>query len=661
MSKILIFAGTTEGRRLAQILVDNNQECCVCVATEYGHQVMFEHELISLHTGRLDVEGMKALIESDDFRAVVDATHPFATLVSENIRESLKGTGIPYLRLSRNVSVNENSCRMFDSVEECASALDQTEGNILLTTGSKDLNIFCIEGIRDRLFVRVLPGLESIELCYKAGLEGRQIIAMQGPFSAKMNEALISQYDIKCLVTKESGKTGGVDEKVTAASNCGISCFMIRKPQSSTEVLELDMEGVLDSLGISREKTSGLEVVLAGIGPGDERYITKEVMDEIEGADYIFGAERMIKDFEPRIAKYPYYLSRDILPLIENLQGKAVILFSGDTGFYSGCEKMYKALADLDGVSVKIMPGISSVIALAAKTAVSWQDANIISTHGIEKAVWSSKLLDSVKYSRKTFFISSGLEDVREIGQMLKGLDVKMYLGYQLSYEEEEVLCLKWEECSQLTKEGLYAGLILNEKPKSKPLAPGLSDECFIRDKVPMTKEEVREISICKLGLCENSVLYDIGSGTGSIAIESARLSPSVRVYAIETNEQALELIEKNRTKFETLNVELVSGMAPDALLNLPKASHAFIGGSKGNLKEILKSLYNINPKMRVVMNAVSMESICQMQEAIKEFSLENVDISQVSVSKAKQLGNYNMMQANNPVFIFAFDFVEEK
>ena len=188
-------------------------------------------------------------------------------------------------------------------------------------------------------------------------------------------------------------------------------------------------------------------------------------------------------------------------------------------------------------------------------------------------------------------------------------------------------------------------------------LTHGKADVEFIRDKVPMTKEEVREVSICKLKLYEGAVVYDIGSGTGSIAVEIAGLSDEVKVFAVEHKAEAVSLIARNKEKFELNNIEIVSGKAPDGLEELPVPTHAFIGGSGGRMKEILSALYQKNSQMRVVINAISMETICEMKEVLSTFSIQNEDVVQIQVSRAKRVGAYHMMQAENPVWICAFDF----
>ena len=154
-------------------------------------------------------------------------------------------------------------------------------------------------------------------------------------------------------------------------------------------------------------------------------------------------------------------------------------------------------------------------------------------------------------------------------------------------------------------------------------------------------------------------MVYDIGSGTGSIAVEIAGLSENIQVFAIEQKEEAVSLIERNREKFQLENIEIVKTKAPEGLSELPIPTHAFIGGSGGRMKEIVSVLYQLNPKMRVVINAISMETICEIKEILSLYPIKNEEIVQLQVSRAKSVGRYHLMQAENPVWICAFHFCE--
>ena len=161
--------------------------------------------------------------------------------------------------------------------------------------------------------------------------------------------------------------------------------------------------------------------------------------------------------------------------------------------------------------------------------------------------------------------------------------------------------------------------------------------------------------------LSRNAVLYDIGSGTGSVAVEAARLSPEIQVYAVERSEKAAALIRKNCSRFGLTNVTVICGEAPEAFEQLPAATHAFIGGSGGRLGEILQALFRKNPCLRVVINAVTLETIGEITSILKECKAEEQEIVQVAVSRAKQAGSYHLMRAENPVFVAAFRFAGKK
>jgi len=362
MEKIVIFAGTTEGRTLSEALAAAGIAHTVCVATDYGEEVLKEEPsaLAKVHKGRMTAEEMQSFLADGGFTVVVDATHPYAQIVTENIKAAAHAAGVRYLRLLREMDGASEAAadipqmRYFPTTQDCADGLRETEGNILLTTGSKELSVFAeTEGLRDRLIARVLPGAESIALCEKSCIPGKRIIAMQGPFSEEMNLALIRQFDVKILVTKMSGRTGGYGEKLSAAAKAGIPVYIIGRP---AEESGYSFAGILAALGIvaeegantetdtgcaaektaaccenhaedpavtapaeNRGKKAKFDITLAGIGMGDPGSMTVACAEAIRGADILFGATRMIEPYTPRIEKKPYYLARDILPyLLEN-------------------------------------------------------------------------------------------------------------------------------------------------------------------------------------------------------------------------------------------------------------------------------------------------------------------------------------------------------
>ena len=668
--RILIYSGTTEGRRLAEKLSENHIECVVSVATEYGSMVMPEMEYVTVRTGRMDGAMMREFTISGGFQAVIDATHPFAVQVSKCIRESLKGTDIPYIRLKREVIISSSggNIRYFDSAAECAEALEETDGNILLTTGSHELPDFCrSSSIKKKLYVRILPAAESLMICEENGIMGRQIIAMQGPFDMDMNRALIRQFGIRHIVTKESGTAGGYQEKIDAADAEGIDAYVLGIPEKTESGCSF-AEVCVKISAIAGKKIRN-RVSLLGAGMGDRDSLTVRADNVLRGADVIFGAPRLIKSAGRYTAsiKKPFYLAEDILPCLDDMSGMGLdiaVMFSGDTGFYSGCSSLYRALDERNDCSVTVYPGISSVSYLAALTGNAWQASAVISVHGHgADDMWKEKLIASIRHNKSTYLLVSGAEDVRMLGMLLVKAGLEgciVTAGYQLSGPDQELRVLSPSECSETDREGLYTCLIENPDAECRRLSPCIRDESLLRDRVPMTKAEIREICIYRLMLRENSVVYDIGSGTGSVALEIAKSGPDIRVYAIERNATAVQLIYDNKDCFMAYNIKVVEGRAPEALEGLEVPTHAFIGGSGGKLSEILDALYLKNPVMRIVITAVSLETVARLALLKDDGRICDLELVQVQASRAAAAGKYQLMRAEDPVYICSFSFRKE-
>ena len=238
MYKLLLFAGTTEGRELAEYFSTCNVQVTVCVATEYGQTLILQRENLSVCAGRLTQQEMEEKIIGEGYDLVVDATHPYAQVVTENIRAACEKTGRPYFRCLRQEESAEGYANVLfaEDTSQAAQMLEEIEGNILLTTGSKELCQYQkVSGFTERFYPRVLPLANVVESCLALGIPAGHLIAMQGPFSEELNLAMIRQWNIRCLVTKESGKAGGFDEKLNAAKKAGILTLVIGRPKEQSE------------------------------------------------------------------------------------------------------------------------------------------------------------------------------------------------------------------------------------------------------------------------------------------------------------------------------------------------------------------------------------------------------------------------------------------
>lgn len=245
MENYLIFAGTTEGRELTQFLLNMiNEEhlqmhLTVCIATDYGRLMLPEHKALTVLASRLNEQEMEKLMSRNAFDCILDATHPYAVLVSENIRNAATAENIPYIRILRpdNTPIDTDSNIVFvHTMQEAVSYLAQTKGNILSTTGSKELPLLReLPGYEERVYARILPNPQMVSDSYEMGFKGQHLICMQGPFTEELNTALIHQFHISYVLTKNSGANGGFAEKIKSAEQTNTTLVVIGRPAEQTK------------------------------------------------------------------------------------------------------------------------------------------------------------------------------------------------------------------------------------------------------------------------------------------------------------------------------------------------------------------------------------------------------------------------------------------
>ncbi len=188
-----------------------------------------------------------------------------------------------------------------------------------------------------------------------------------------------------------------------------------------------------------------------------------------------------------------------------------------------------------------------------------------------------------------------------------------------------------------------------------KELVPGLPDDCFERGRVPMTKREIRILTLTLARIKPQSIVWDIGAGTGSLSIESAFMAPQGMVYAIEKNPEACGLIAKNKERFSLENLKIIPGNAPEALSNLPVPDVCIIGGSGGNLKTILAQAWQkLKEEGRLLITAVTMETALTAIDFMENSGAFHFDINLVNVTKIQKQNKIHMFAAQNPVFIIS-------
>ncbi len=652
MYKVIVFAGTTEGNQISTFLASHGVSVCACVATEYGSRSLDEGEYLHVTAGRLDPGEMAELFRQEEPELVLDATHPYAAVVTENIRKACEMTEMEYVRVLREEGTGKGPNVYVESIGEAVSYLAGTTGNILLTTGSKELAGFtALPDYQNRIYARVLSLTSVLETCRELGLEGKHLIGMQGPFSRELNAAMLRQYHCAYLVTKDTGNAGGFREKMEAAEECGVTAVIIGRPLKENGLSVRECRKLLaDRFGFSIRP----EVSLLGIGMGSPENLTVEGKKVLEKSELLIGARRIVDAVRlPGQEVYYEYRSEEIVSYVQNHPEyeNITVVLSGDVGFYSGAKKLLPLL----GAETRVICGISSVVYFMSRIGLSWDDAKIVSAHGRE-----CNLVSLIEHNSKVFAILGTSDGVSDLSKKLVeyGMgSVILWVGERLSCEEEKIFQKEARELTDYEGDPLSVVCACNPDALPEDATHGKNDEEFIRGKAPMTKEEVRAVSLAKLRLNPDSVCYDVGAGTGSVSIEMALRTCQGKVYAIEKKEEAVELILENRKKFRTDNLEVIHGEAPEAMKNLPAPTHAFVGGSSGNLKEIISMLLEKNRNVRIVINCITLETISEALHILKEFGFTSREIVQMSVSRAKELGSYHLMMGENPIYIITCQY----
>ena len=388
-----------------------------------------------------------------------------------------------------------------------------------------------------------------------------------------------------------------------------------------------------------------MKIYIIGAGCGNLDFISESAKRIIESCGTVIGAERLIEPWSGE--KYTEYKPDKIREIIDKSHTDTAVIMSGDTGFYSGTKRLLEALK---GYEVEVISGTSSVSYFASKLRIPWENWKLVSMHGLKR-----NIIGAIKENRFTFALLSNGDDINALCEKLilySMTDVKLYVGENLSYKNELISEGSPEEFKE--KQFSKLAVCLIENKNAKQFEGRIKDENFIRGKVPMTKEAVRTVSLSKLGLNNLSVFYDIGAGTGSIAITAAVAFPDAEVYAFERNPEAVELIEKNKILHKADNIEIVKGDATEHLTDFPIPTHAFIGGSGGKLNYIVKTLKKLNTDIKIVVNTITIESLVEVQNTLKELGLY-AEIIQMSVSEGEKVGKYTMMKSQNSVYIISF------
>lgn len=475
MSDVIIFGGTTEGRRLAEFCGEHKIQTVVCVVSEYGEMLVPESPSVRVIRRALEKDEMEALFVAEKPSLVLDATHPYARVVTENVTQVCQKMGIVWYRVLRKSELetkNADSIVTVDSVDQAVEWLKSHEGTVLVTTGSKELVKYtAIPDYKERIFARILPDSQALLNSETLGFPRNHMIAMQGPFSLEMNIATMRMTGANYLVTKESGHAGGFLDKIHAAEVVGATALVIGRPLKETGISLEEACQYLEPFGM---ETITRTITLIGIGMGAPGMWTVVARKTLLEADAVAGASRMIESVEKDLgekAVMKAYDGKKILDWFEHAPQlrKLAVLYSGDTGFYSGASGLAETLRERQKagkdqeIQLEILPGISTVSYLASKLQIPWQDLELESLHGREAKPW-----EALERGKNVFLLLGGVEPVAEVSRMISEHGFGSWLvsaGKNLSYDDEEILTDTAENMmNKKLGDGLWAVIIRKEK-----------------------------------------------------------------------------------------------------------------------------------------------------------------------------------------------------
>ncbi len=389
-----------------------------------------------------------------------------------------------------------------------------------------------------------------------------------------------------------------------------------------------------------------MEVILLGLGCGGRDTMTEAARDALRQADVVIGAKRLLAGLDTAAPCREAVAPARIFDLLRSARcGRAVVVYSGDTGFYSGARGLLPLL-DQAGYEVRVLPGISSLQYLAAKLGRPWQDWRLCSAHGVDcDAVYE------VMQGRPVFFLTGGEQGAGRICRTLTdaGLgDLRVTLGERLSYPDEQIRTATAAELADREAAALSV-LLVQSAPVLPRRTPGLPDSSFVRGAVPMSKRHVRAAILSLLAVEPQDICWDIGAGTGGVSVELALQCR--QVWAVERDPAALALTAQNRERLCAWNLHVTAGEAPEALAALPKPDKVFIGGSGGRLRAILEAVHEMAPAAAVCVSAVALETLHAAMAGLTALGYET-DVVQLAVSGARAAGSLHLMLSENPVYL---------
>lgn len=399
------------------------------------------------------------------------------------------------------------------------------------------------------------------------------------------------------------------------------------------------------------------ELILIGGGSGEPQYLLPAAKEALESADFVFSSKRFFALVPAEKLVEADRISQWLEQIPVLLQrGTVAVLLSGDPLLYSFCRTVITKHPEW---RPRIIPGISSLQMLGCAFGLTMEEAAICSLHG--RTCTAGHIAYTVAQHPVTFFLCAPDSGPREIAAVLLQYQLgqtMLFVGANLGSNAQQLWQGSPSEFLAQENPALCVAAVRNPSAHAIVTPALLPDRAFFRNESPMTKGEIRAIVLQKLQLFPDAVVWDIGAGTGSISVECARMCPFGTVFAVEYQEKALQILAQNKAYFQADAMKIIAGKAEAQLEQLPVPDCIFIGGSKGELPQLLQKIRELPKKIRLVMTAVTLETQAQAYALLQSFP--HLEMLQITVQHPKAVGEYHVLQSNYPVTIFSCDTKED-
>jgi|GEM_PF-1191469 len=647
MIKLMVFVGTADGVEFIKKCLSDDR-FLMDVYTYGGYEKYIKPSAsVELHTEAEDPVTLAADMSRLSPFMVIDALPDSEYEISKGILLAANATASAYIKLlDRQKEPSEFSIEV-ENAEKAVRAVNLSKGNVLLTTGLKDIEKYGeISSLNSRVFIKLPPEKPTLAKAARAGFTRANII----PDSSSLTETGLSEicekHKIKYIITADNAPDLNVKRAVSSVLNI----TLLEVSSRSTPVYTLEQAFSAVTEGSLKKNIS-----VVGIGPGAAEYMSLAAANAIKEATLIIGSEENVKglDIEGKTVRFMDDVNKIAEFLLSESFSDACVVFPGDLCLCSDGGVLTDILTEND-ITVNVIQGLSEASYLASRINI-----NMSGCKAVRAREPLSETISEIRESANIFvYPDVSVNKLMNVLLEEKMNYLRVCVGMNLSYKNEKIVGGNPSDLVNYKFNSPALVYIENDRA-GRELLLGISDrELVLSEYVSALPSEVRSVILSKLSLKSGGNCYDIGAGTGALAVEIASLISEGTVYVLEHNTSALNAVYANIHKFPVKNVLVCEGNALESIEPLPPAASVYIGEIKEDLSRLLRAIAKKSEKTRFVAATAIPEELLTVLKAFEENGMENTSITHISLSKGKKAGEKTILTPETPVYIISGDYI---